>query len=318
MNHVWCLWATAIVAAACFAGCQEETIEAGGDPQDDMEQADDPLAVEDEVAPGSFDDLYRRIIVTSCSGQAGACHNGQFEPNLSTPEIAWVNLVQRPSLEKPDRYRVDPANPSSSLLIDKLRDRGVITVMPLGASHLQEADIAAFEQWIVDGARRTPDSELPERFDNPPEEPLLSVFDAAGQRLDAAGSAAVEPGMEIALRMTTHDFETSDEDMAYAFFILQTIEGDVVVLDPEASSAENYVGYANFDGAGPTIGTEAFNWEYRWTIPDEVTMYRATGEVESVSSRGLSFLLVGGYGDTGPAGGAMALSFTIDALRIVQ
>lgn len=319
---LWAPWgmamATAVVGAACFAGCQQDTLDPGGDPPDEAEQDDDPLAIEDEVAPGSFDDLYRRVIVSSCSGQAGACHNGQFEPNLSTPELAWVNLVQRPSLEKPDRYRVDPTDPSGSLLIDKLRNRGVITVMPLGANHLEEADIAAFEKWIAGGARRTPDSDAPKHFDNPPEEPVLSVFDAGGQRLDATGSAAVEPGMEISLRMTTHDFETADEDMAYAFFILQTIEGDVVVLNPEDTSAENYVGYAAFDAAGPALGTEAFNWEYRWTVPEEVTMYRYTGEVENVSSRGLSFLLVGGYGDTGPGGGAMALSFTVDALRVTQ
>jgi hypothetical protein len=105
----------------------------------------EPLAVDRPPAPGSFDELHRTIIAPRCSGQPGLCHNGQFEPNLSTPGNAFAYLVNRPALEKPTLMRVKPGDATGSVLIDKLRGRDVATRMPLGADPLLEAEIAAVE-----------------------------------------------------------------------------------------------------------------------------------------------------------------------------
>jgi hypothetical protein len=305
-----------LIALWCLLGCSEP-IDPGGEPIDE-DAVSDPLDIPDETRAGSFDDLYARVIVHSCSGQAGLCHNGQFEPNLSTPGLAWVNLVERPSLEKNSRLRVTPGDPENSLLIDKLRNRDVVSQMPLGTKALDEADIAAFEAWVAGGARRRLESGEVPTIDNPPEEPTLAVFDSAGERLDLSGSATVTPGMEVVLRMTSHDFETADEDVPYAFFILQTNDGDLMLFDTAVDPDAGYVGYADFDAGGPSLGEEAFTWQYSWVVPDEIALYRTNNDIDSVPADGLSFILLGGYADTGPAGGAMALSFVVDAVRVSQ
>src|SRR4029077_13755026 len=93
----------------------------------------------------SFDDLQSRTIVKRCSGQPGLCHNGQFEPNLSTAGMTYSYVVNRPAIEKWGTLRVKPGDAASSFFIDKLRNRGVATQMPLGADPLVEADIQAIE-----------------------------------------------------------------------------------------------------------------------------------------------------------------------------
>ena len=143
----------ALALVVALAACGNDR---AAPPEVDGDDGDDPLAVTDTPAPGSLDDLHQRIIAKRCSGQPGLCHNGQFEPNLSTPAMTYAYVVSRPALEKPDQLRVVPGDPSRSVLIDKLRNRGVATQMPLGAEPLAEADIAALEAWIRGGALRAP------------------------------------------------------------------------------------------------------------------------------------------------------------------
>ena len=76
--------ALAIALIMLFGACGNDhaepaTADAGSD--------DDPLAVSYTPPAGSLDDLHQRIIGKRCSGQPGLCHNGQFEPNLSTPAM---------------------------------------------------------------------------------------------------------------------------------------------------------------------------------------------------------------------------------------
>ena len=114
-----------------------------GDPPPDGVEDPDPLtSITTAAAPGSLDDLHERIIVRRCSGEPGLCHNGQFEPNLSTPALTFAYVVNRPGIEKADRLRVKPGDADASLFIDKIKGRnGVATQMPLGAAPL--ATIAA-------------------------------------------------------------------------------------------------------------------------------------------------------------------------------
>ena len=120
---------TAVAAALALAACGNDRAEpTTGDAGVD----DDPLAFTAAAQPGSLDDLHQRILAKRCSGQPGLCHNGQFEPNLSTPAMAYAYLVARPGIEKPDRLRARPGHAEDSLVIDKLRNRrGVATQMPL-------------------------------------------------------------------------------------------------------------------------------------------------------------------------------------------
>ena len=137
-----------------LAGCGSD-VDPDGDGVD-AATTRDPLDVVATAAPGSLDELHARIIAPRCSGQPGLCHNGQFEPNLSTPALTYAYLVDRPALEKGDRLRVAMGDPASSFLVDKLRGRDVGTRMPLGADPLPEEDIAAIEAWIRGGALRRP------------------------------------------------------------------------------------------------------------------------------------------------------------------
>src|SRR4029077_16397363 len=94
----------AVLVAACGSDkAVDVTIDGGTD--------DDPLHVTATAAPGSLDDLHARIIAKRCSGQPGLCHNGQFEPNLSTPAMTYAYLVRRPSIENATRLRVNPGDP---------------------------------------------------------------------------------------------------------------------------------------------------------------------------------------------------------------
>ncbi|HUS67426.1 MAG TPA: hypothetical protein VMZ28_22975, partial [Kofleriaceae bacterium] len=211
------LIATLLLSTAC-----QERIKAGGDGQ--MGAADDdPLLT--LVAPaldGTLDHLHREIVTRSCASTQGACHAGQFEPNLSTPALFYANLVNRPGLEHERQLRVDPGNPDASLIIDKLRGRGVGTQMPLGAPPLSEERIALFEKWIRDGALRRPGAEPAPRLNNPPLPPEIGVFDGAGLRLDGAGPVEIAVGQPVTLRHSVKDFESEDPAMPYAGFFLST------------------------------------------------------------------------------------------------
>ncbi|HET7502604.1 MAG TPA: hypothetical protein VFK02_16400, partial [Kofleriaceae bacterium] len=190
--------ASLAVAVCAWTGCGND--HAAPDVVDPAPD-DDPLAVTDTPATGSLDDLHQRIIAKRCSGQPGLCHNGQFEPNLSTPALTYAYLVGRPAIEKLDRLRVRPRDAAHSLLVDKLRNRnGVSTQMPLGADPLDEADIKAIESWIDSGALRAPGADPPPQLNNPPHRPEVAIYSNAGVRLDGAGPVRITTNTTLVLR----------------------------------------------------------------------------------------------------------------------
>jgi hypothetical protein len=282
-------------AAACH-----ETIDAGGDGADAAID-DDPLAVSDPAPPGSLDDLHRTLIAPRCSGQPGLCHNGQFEPNLSTPGLAYAYLVNRPGLEQPDRLRVAPGAAGESLLVHKLRGEGVATRMPLGADPLTEPEIAAIEAWIDDGALRRPDAEPAPVLNNPPRLPEIGVFDAGGARLDAAGPALVTAGATITLRHSVEDFETDDDAIPFGAFILQAADGRQVVLSP--GSDDPGLAPTAYDGDGPMGNGDLLDWQVEVTLGATLTLYReATGATEDVDATTLTLTPLAVYLDEFPGG----------------
>lgn len=283
-----------IVIVSLLAACGSDSIP----PAPDAAVEDDPLAVHEEPAPGSLDDLHARIISMRCSGQPGLCHNGQFEPNLSTPALTYAYVVNRPGIEKADRLRVKPGDPSASLFIDKIRNRnGVATQMPLGAEPLPEEDIAALEKWITDGALRSPGADPAPVLNNPPKRPQLGVFDTNGNRLDNGGQLNVSIGQTIVLRHTVQDFETPDNMIPFSGVTLQLGNNKAVVLDP--GNDDPQTGATTFDSTNPPMGIgDAMNRERTFQIPANLPRIDTVTKVQdSIPAGGVNMYLQAFYID---------------------
>jgi hypothetical protein len=277
----------------------------------------DPLLVTDTAAPGSLDDLHQRIIAKRCSGQPGLCHNGQFEPNLSTPALTYAYLVNRPGIEKADRLRVKPGSAAASLFIDKIRNRnGVATQMPLGAEPMDEAEIAELEAWIDGGALRAPGATPAPNLNNPPKRPQIGVFNASGTRLDGAGPVTVSTGATLTLRHTVHDFETADSAIPFAAVILQIADGRQIVLNPAAQ--DPHVGPTAYDAAGPPAQGDVFNFKRAWTIPTTLSLRNPdTGVMSTAPAAGQSVTILAVYVDGAPMqGGIVALEIGMTPINI--
>lgn len=275
---------------------------------------DDPLSVSVAPAAGSLDDLHERILAKRCSGQPGLCHNGQFEPNLSTPAMTYAYLVGRPALEKPDLLRVRPGDPARSLFIDKVRNRSVATQMPLGAEPLAEADIQALEAWIEGGALREPGAAAAPTLNNPPRRPEIGIFDAAGVRLDTSATIQVAPGTTLTLRHSVQDFETPDGSIPFAAVVLTAGDGRNVVLEPAAN--DPHVGRTTFDAGGPVSRGDRLNYRRTWTIGSTVGLYNPQTRVrEDVEARNLVFTVAAIYID-GATPAIVALDSSAAQIRI--
>ncbi|BDG04613.1 hypothetical protein [Anaeromyxobacter oryzae] len=105
----------------------------------------------------SFSSIAQDILVPRCA--TSACHSGSpppAEPTLDA-DLAWSALVGVPSQQASGTQLVEPFAPERSYLVMKLRGTagsagGIATVMPIGEAALDEADIAAIEAWIANGA----------------------------------------------------------------------------------------------------------------------------------------------------------------------
>ena len=280
-------WMLALVA---LAACGSDRALTGGP---DAGVDDDPLTITDQPAPGSLDDLHQRVIVKRCSGQPGLCHNGQFEPNLSTPALTYAYLVNRPSLEAATKLRVKPGDAASSFFVDKLRNRNVATQMPLGAEPLEEADIQAFEAWIAAGALRSPGAAPAVVMNNPPKRPEIAIYNTAGQRLDGTGPIHVATGTQLVIRHTVQDFETSDSSIPFAAIVLLDPSGMNVALSPGANDPG--LAQTTYDAAGPMGKGDVLDYKRAWTVPTSLPLYnKATGMTQNVNPSGhnLSVLVV--------------------------
>lgn len=303
----------AALALALVAGCGGgEPIEAGGGGID-AGVSDDPLAIDESVEPGSLDQIHREIVAERCSGQPGLCHNGQFEPNLSTPASFYEYVVRRPAIERADRLRVTPGDPDSSFLIDKLRNRDVGTQMPLGAEPLAEDEIALIERWIEDGALRRPGAEPAPELNNPPRAPEIGVFDAAGERLDGGGNVVVAAGTPLTLRHSVSDYETADEDIPFGAFIVQLADERQIVLSP--GTDDPGVGASAPDGDAPMGNGDLLNRSLELTIGAEVDLVDGAGAIETVPSAGLTFFVIAVYLDQ-VEGGIAALTVSTATIQV--
>lgn len=285
------MFAALVVLAAC--GNDQRTTHAP-DAGVDL----DPLAVESTAQAGSLDELHERVIARRCSGQPGLCHNGQFEPNLSTPALTYAYVVNRPGIEKADKLRVKPGDPAASLLIDKIRNRNVATLMPLGAEPLEEADIQAIEAWITAGALRAPGATPAPVLNNPPKRPQLAIYSSTGTRLDGVGPISVSVGSTIVLRHTVQDFETADPAIPFAGVTLNLGDGHAVVLTP-ANTDDPQTGQTTYDAAGPMGNGDRLNYQRSWTIPATLPLVHTETKVRStMAASGVRLTLQAFYIDS--------------------
>jgi len=295
--------------AACGSDARNDgDVDAGVEP--------DPLQVTATATPGSLDDLHERIIAKRCSGQPGLCHNGQFEPNLSTPALTYAYLVNRPGIEKSDRLRVKPGSAAQSLFIDKLRNRnGVATQMPLGAPPMDEEDIQEIEAWIDAGALREPGAAPAPNLNNPPKRPQIGIFNG-NTRLDGAGPVMVSANTTLTLRHTVHDFETADNAIPFAAVILQIGDGRQVVLD--AAAQDPHVGQTTYDAAGPQAQGDVFDYKRAWTIPTTLSLRDPdTAALSTAPASGQTITIICLYIDGAPQqGGIVAIEIGATPIQI--
>ncbi len=107
------------------------------------------------VSP-SLDDIQAKVFTPICSG----CHNGNGQTlpgvmNLTSSERSRASLIGVYSINEPTLLRVEPSNPSDSLLIRKLEGTHEAgSRMPFRGSKLNEQTIASIRDWIVQGAAR--------------------------------------------------------------------------------------------------------------------------------------------------------------------
>jgi hypothetical protein len=285
--------------AVLLAACSSQ-IEAGG-ADVDAGPDDDPLTITDLPQAGTLDDIQHTFLAERCSGVPGLCHNGQFEPNLSTAANTYAYLVNRPSIEKPDRLRVAPGDPDNSVLIDKLRGRDVATQMPLGAEPLSEEEITMIEDWIRDGALRSPGAEPAPVLNNPPIPPEIGVFDDEGQRLDMAGPFATDVGETLTFRHSVRDFETPDSDIPFAVLVLSAPDGRNVVVSADPEDPATAV--TTYDANSPMGNSDELNYRFDFTIPTMLELYdEDTDQISSVPASGQSFTPLVLYIDSFPDG----------------
>jgi hypothetical protein len=125
------------------------------------------------------------------------CHVGAAAPlGFRLDESsAYAMLVNAPSVEVPSLVRVQPGNPDSSYLIQKLEGTAAVGgQMPLGQPPLPPATIAVIRQWIANGALQqiAPPDVMPMQMSSiVPAEPAALVPERGEILVQAAGELNV-------------------------------------------------------------------------------------------------------------------------------
>lgn len=142
---VWCIWMLLSACAGSGDGLDEQ-----GNPLD----GDDAGPTDELPFSATFSSIQANIFVPSCP-----CHQGASAPQglVLNTDATLDMLVNTPSSQAPDLFRIEPGNPDDSYLIRKLEGGPNIVgfQMPpteLGEAHLIQEEIDVIRQWIVDGA----------------------------------------------------------------------------------------------------------------------------------------------------------------------
>ncbi|HSN16330.1 MAG TPA: hypothetical protein VLT61_16975 [Anaeromyxobacteraceae bacterium] len=100
---------------------------------------------------GTWAGLAQQIIVPRCA--SGSCHGGNPPPAFPQldADAGWAAMVNVQS-QQDVMMLVAPGDPDQSWLMVRLRGEGGRPYMPLGDAQLSDAELAAVESWIANGA----------------------------------------------------------------------------------------------------------------------------------------------------------------------
>ena len=145
--------ASAIAATLAIAGCagNGDGLDENGRPVDSG-----PLP----LAP-TFASIQQNVFTPICT----RCHAGAAAPvGLRLDEASsYAMVVNAPSVEVPALRRIQPGDPDSSYLIQKIEGRAASGGrMPLNSPPLPPETIAVIRQWVMEGAPRTAASADPQ------------------------------------------------------------------------------------------------------------------------------------------------------------
>lgn len=146
-----------------------------------------------------------------------ACHSGAAAPlGLRLDEgVSYALLVNAPSTEVPSLMRVNPGDPESSYLVQKLEGTAQVGGrMPLGGAPLPQESIAAIRQWILEGAQAPAQSSAPTslRAAWPVQGSVLKDLSTIVVTADAELDTTVLTAGTLALSRSGGDGAFGDED----------------------------------------------------------------------------------------------------------
>lgn len=114
------------------------------------------ITVDTSCAPGyvpTFDNVYANTLNVSCGSTNSSCHSAAGHMaglSFETEATAYAGLLA-PSTIDPDRQRVDPGDPSCSVMIVRTDSPGASYQMPIG-DPLSAVERCALIQWVANGA----------------------------------------------------------------------------------------------------------------------------------------------------------------------
>jgi hypothetical protein len=112
----------------------------------------------DPIAGGQlYTAIYNNIFETNCF--VAACHDGNFEPNFTTPQSAYYTTVMhdilKNSWDEEFKYRIVPYDTAKSLLLERITNCCFLDEndrMPVLMTPLSKGQIDSIEYWIMVGA----------------------------------------------------------------------------------------------------------------------------------------------------------------------
>ena len=138
----------AIAATICSAACDEKLSDLTG-PTPNLEPTFS--SIQRDIFQSS--DAAGRVSCTGCHTASGRTPSAGLSLE---PAVAYANLVNVRSVEKPNLLRVAPNDPDSSYLVHKLEGRADIVGlrMPRGGNgpFLTEGQMTVIRRWIAVGA----------------------------------------------------------------------------------------------------------------------------------------------------------------------
>lgn len=137
-----------LAVLALAAGCDEKLSDVAG-PSPDLRPTF--TSIQEQIFSAS--DASGRAACTQCHTTAGRTPAAGMS---LLPGVAYQNLVNVPSIQKPGAIRVIPGDPDNSYIVHKLEGRpGIVGErMPRTAGpFLTDGQILIIRRWIAEGAR---------------------------------------------------------------------------------------------------------------------------------------------------------------------